>query len=102
MLAVDSLPSAYRMPLPDNADSLGAWLSDLQLAQYTALFIQHGFTSLDSVKGLYGLELDKVLLFSAKFVGHPSIAPQSNAVHVPPKTTPVLYKLGFFFFFFFL
>ncbi|XP_062512831.1 ankyrin repeat and sterile alpha motif domain-containing protein 1B-like isoform X2 [Corticium candelabrum] len=61
MLAIDSLPSEYHMLLPDNANSLGEWLNALKLAQYTALFIQHGFTNLDSVKGLYGLELDQVL-----------------------------------------
>lgn len=64
MLAIDSLPSEYHMLLPDNANSLGEWLNALKLAQYTALFIQHGFTNLDSVKGLYGLELDQVRILS--------------------------------------
>ena len=60
MWAVESLPTAYCLPLPTSADSIGEWLSELKLAHYTALFIKHGFTSLDSVKELCGLELDKV------------------------------------------
>jgi hypothetical protein len=61
MWAVESLPAAYQQPLPTRADSIGEWLSELKLPHYTALFIQHGFTSLDSVKALCGLKLDKVL-----------------------------------------
>ena len=55
MDGLELIPLQYRAPLPTATSSLSHWLESLKLTQYTATFIQRGFTSMSLIANLVGV-----------------------------------------------